>query len=62
MGRLKEFLIEQQMQISGNWREKDHIEYLAWRKQIEEEERVYYEGRTKVSRGNKQRDSKKNLG
>jgi hypothetical protein len=38
MGRLKEFLINEQMRISGDWREQNHYEYLAWRKQLEEEE------------------------
>ena len=37
MGRLKEFLINEQMRISGNWREKDHYDYLAWKKQLENE-------------------------
>jgi hypothetical protein len=38
MGRLKEFLINEQMRISGDWREQNHYEYLAWRKQLEEEQ------------------------
>ena len=37
MGRVKEFLINEQMRLTGNWREKDHYEYLAWRRQIEKE-------------------------
>ena len=45
MGRIKEFLINEQMRITGNWREQDHAEYLAWRKQLEQDERVYYEGK-----------------
>jgi len=62
MGRLKEFLIEEQMRITGNWREKDHTEYLAWRKKIEEEEKIYYEGSAKISRRDKQGNSKEDLG
>lgn len=62
MGRLKEFLINEQMRITGNWREQDHAEYLAWRNQLEQEDRVCYEGKAKISRGNKQGDSKTNLG
>lgn len=38
MGRYKEFLIEEQMRITGNWREQDHVEYLAWRKDLENQE------------------------
>tara|TARA_R100000278_G_C5362019_1_gene125740 strand:- start:84 stop:275 length:192 start_codon:yes stop_codon:yes gene_type:complete len=48
MGRLKEFLINEQMRITGNWREQDHAEYLAWRNELEQEERVYYEGKSKI--------------
>lgn len=63
MGRIKEFLINEQMRITGNWREQDHVEYLAWRKQLlEEDERVHYEGKAKISRGDKQGDSKKAMG
>tara|TARA_X000001382_G_scaffold101953_1_gene76653 strand:- start:9671 stop:9859 length:189 start_codon:yes stop_codon:yes gene_type:complete len=62
MGRLKTFLIQEQMRISGNWREKDSLEYLAWRKSIEEKEQIYYEGKGKVSRGSKQRGGKKTMG
>jgi len=38
MGRLKEFLINEQMRISGDWREQNHYEYLAWRRKLEEQE------------------------
>ena len=38
MGRLKEFLIQEQMRLEGNFKERDHYEYLAWRKQLEEQE------------------------
>ena len=62
MGRIKEFLINEQMRITGNWREQDHAEYLAWRKQLEQDERVYYEGKSKIPRGNKQGDSEKTMG
>lgn len=41
MGRLKEFLIQEQMRLEGNFRERDHFEYLAWRKQLEIEEQKY---------------------
>lgn len=41
MGRLKEFLINEQMKLEGNYRERDHYEYLAWRKQLEIDEREY---------------------
>tara|TARA_B100000497_G_C7526197_1_gene319453 strand:- start:190 stop:348 length:159 start_codon:yes stop_codon:yes gene_type:complete len=37
MGRVKEFLINEHMRLTGNWREKDHYEYLAWRRQLEAE-------------------------
>jgi hypothetical protein len=37
MGRLKEFLINEQMKISGNWRERDHYDYLAWRTKLKNE-------------------------
>lgn len=37
MGRLKEFLINEQMKISGNWREKDHYDYLAWEHKLKNE-------------------------
>tara|TARA_B110000977_G_scaffold173020_1_gene225854 strand:+ start:4832 stop:5035 length:204 start_codon:yes stop_codon:yes gene_type:complete len=37
MGRLKQFLIQEQMRLSGDWREQNHYEYLAWRKQLEEQ-------------------------
>ena len=46
MGRLKEFLINEQMRISGNWREKDHYDYLAWKKQLENE--LQYEQKERV--------------
>jgi|TARA_B110000908_G_C10203129_1_gene426327 hypothetical protein len=46
MGRLKEFLIEEQMRLSGDWREQNHYEYLAWRKQLESEQQ--YEERERV--------------
>jgi len=62
MGRIKEFLINEQMRITGNWREKDHTDYLAWRKNIEEQERIYYEGSSKNSRRNKQGNSKETVG
>ena len=62
MGRYKQFLIEEEMRITGNWREQDHAEYLAWRKELEKQEHLYYEGRTEVSRRDKQGDSKKDLG
>ena len=58
MGRLKQFLIEQEMQISGNWIEKDHLEYLAWRKQIEEEE-LHYEQKRIRSLSHEQESSPK---
>ena len=38
MGRLKEFLIQEQMRLEGNFKERDHYEYLAWRKQLEEQQ------------------------
>jgi hypothetical protein len=41
MARLKEFLIQEQMRLEGNFRERDHFEYLAWRKQLEIEEQEY---------------------
>ena len=41
MGRLKEFLIQEQMRLEGNFRERDHFEYLAWRRQLEIEEQEY---------------------
>ena len=50
------------MRITGNWREKDNTEYIAWRKKIEEEERIYYEGKAKISRGDKQGDREEDLG
>ena len=59
MGKLKQFLIEQEMQISGNWREQDHIEYLAWKKQIEEEE-LYYEQERIRSLSYEQKNKTKN--
>lgn len=62
MGRVKEFLINEQMRITGNWREQDHVEYLAWRKDLDKQEQIYYEGKSKISRRDKQGDSKKNLG
>ena len=43
MGRYKEFLIEEQMRITGNWREQDHVEYLAWRKDLENQEQQQIE-------------------
>ena len=46
MGRLKEFLIQEQMRLEGNFRERDHYEYLAWRKQLEEEQ--YYEEEKRI--------------
>jgi len=62
MGRYKQFLIEEEMRITGNWREQDHTEYLAWRKELEKQEQLYYEGRAEISRRDKQGNSKKNLG
>ena len=57
MGRIKEFLINEQMRISGNWREQDHLEYLAWRKQIEKEEQEYEQERKRIeSLSYKQKD------
>ena len=53
MGRLKQFLINEQMKITGNWREKDHYEYLTWKKGLPKEKKVYNEGKTKVSRRKK---------
>ena len=47
MGRIKEFLINEQMRITGNWRERDHYEYLAWRKHIESLPRQENEKQTK---------------
>ena len=41
MGRLKEFLIQEQMRLEGNFRERDHFEYLAWRRHLEIEEQEY---------------------
>ena len=61
MGGYKEFLINEQMRITGNWREQDHHEYLAWRAQIKKEH-LEYEGRAEISRRDKQGDSKKDLG
>ena len=49
MGRYKEFLINEQMRITGNWREQDHHEYLAWRSQIEKEH-LKCEGKTIISK------------
>jgi len=43
MGRLKAFLINEQMRLEGNYRERDHYEYLAWRRQLEIDEREYEE-------------------
>ena len=44
MGRLKNFLIQEQMRLEGNYRERDHYEYLAWRNDlIEKQEHQYYE-------------------
>ena len=51
MGRIKEFLINEQMRITGNWREKDHYEYLAWRKHIEAQPHQKNETRRKQKRG-----------
>ena len=62
MGRYKEFLINEQMRITGNWREQDHADYLAWRKDLEVKEQFYYEGKGKVSRRKEQGDSKKTMG
>jgi|SaaInlStandDraft_1057018.scaffolds.fasta_scaffold10559_3 hypothetical protein len=61
MGRYKEFLINEQMRITGNWREKDHHEYLAWRKNLDNEHQQE-ERRKEISRGDKQRDSKDTVG
>jgi len=46
MGRLKEFLIQEQMRLEGDFRERNHYEYLAWRKQLEEEKQ--YEQKEKI--------------
>ena len=51
MGKIKEFLINEQMRITGNWREKDHYEYLAWRKNMESQPRQKNETETQQKRG-----------
>lgn len=59
MGRLKEFLINEQMRISGDWREQNHYEYLAWRKQLEEQEQYGKQERIRIvshRRGDKTKD------
>lgn len=48
MGRLKTFLINEQMRLSGDWREQNHYEYLAWRKNLEEQEQY---GEQELSHG-----------
>jgi len=46
MGKLKEFLINEQMRITGDWREQNHYEYLAWRASLEEQK--HYEQKERV--------------
>ncbi len=58
MGRVKEFLINEQMRISGNWREKDHYDYLAWRNQLEKEH--YEKGKGNRSLSHKQKSESEN--
>jgi|TARA_B110000967_G_scaffold128632_1_gene131395 hypothetical protein len=55
MGRLKNFLIEEQMRLSGDWREQNHYEYLAWRKQLQEQ-RQYEEHGLSHKHGGKNED------
>lgn len=61
MGRIKEFLINEQMRITGNWREQDHHEYLAWRKGLENEQHEQERGK-QISRGKEQGDGKVTMG
>ena len=61
MGKYKEMLLEEQQRITGNWREQDHYEYLAWRKSLEEQE-YEYEERRKNSRGEEQGDCEDSMG
>jgi hypothetical protein len=55
MGRLKTFLINEQMRLSGDWREQNHYEYLAWRKSLEEQEQ-YGEQELPYGQGDKSED------
>ena len=55
MGRLKTFLINEQMRLSGDWREQNHYEYLAWRKNLEEQEQ-YGEQELPHGQGDKSED------
>jgi|TARA_R100000541_G_scaffold317_1_gene1968 hypothetical protein len=55
MGRLKQFLIQEQMRLSGDWREQNHYEYLAWRKSLEEQEQ-YGEQELSHEQGDKSED------
>tara|TARA_B110000902_G_C14245033_1_gene563945 strand:+ start:171 stop:356 length:186 start_codon:yes stop_codon:yes gene_type:complete len=58
MGRLKEFLIQERMRLEGNYRERDHFEYLAWRRQLEVEEQEY-ERKEKIRSLSYEQESKK---